>query len=168
MNRVDRASLEAVLAAARTLLEAREAQMLTADEWDGIEHAVAACDEPGGRQRVETFAVEHDHLVRRVTPARGESYEHRCERPIYEAVAWAVEEATEPFVLEDLRRAAGDAAPWTQVAVAFAFLKERGCVEPIAGRKHQRAGKFTYEDAMVEWHVLCEENTEGGGDAQSR
>ncbi len=160
MNRVDRANLEAVLAAARTLLEAREAQMLTADEWDAIEGAVAACDEPRGPKRVETFAVEHDHLVRRVTPARGDSYEHRCERAIFEGVAWAVEEATGPFVLEDLRRAAGDSVPWTQVAVAFAFLKDRGCVEPVTGRKSQGAEGFTYEDAMIEWHALAEKGAD--------
>ena len=36
-------SLEAVLRAAERLLEARQDQMVTADEWDALHAAVAAC-----------------------------------------------------------------------------------------------------------------------------
>jgi len=35
-----------LLAAARALLAARADEMVTADEWEALERAVAACDEP--------------------------------------------------------------------------------------------------------------------------
>ena len=66
----------------------------------------------------------------------------------------AVAEATRPFNLEDLRHAAN--IPWSQAAVAFAFLKERSVVLPAGGRNHAAAGATPYEDAMVEFHALRE------------
>ena len=147
--------LYAVLDAAIALLEAREDKMLTADEWDALQHAVTACREPPASERAETFRVdERGHLVRVVVPKRGEPYEHRCERDTFEAIAHAADEAGEPFTLEDLRRAAD--APWTQAAVAFAFLKERGVVVPAGGRRHAAAGSAAFEDAMTEYHALRE------------
>jgi hypothetical protein len=53
--------LHDVLAAAEALLAAREAEMLTSDEWDGLEHAVAAATEPPPDERDETLA--EDRLV---------------------------------------------------------------------------------------------------------
>lgn len=147
--------LRAVLEAAESLLAAREDQMLTTDEWDAIEHAVAACREPPPHERTETFRVdEGGALVRSVVPKRGEPYEHRCDKDVFEAVANAIDEANGTFVLEDLRRATD--APWTQAAVAFAFLKERGVVVPMHGRTHAAAGKAAFEDAMTEYHALRE------------
>ncbi|MBX3408220.1 MAG: hypothetical protein KF869_15825, partial [Phycisphaeraceae bacterium] len=93
-------------------------------------------------------------LVRSVVPMRGEPYQHRCPEDAFEAVAYAVAEATSPFNLEDLRHAAN--IPWTQAAVAFAFLKERSVVVPADGRNHAAAGATPYEDAMVEFHALRE------------
>lgn len=157
MSQANDATLGAVLEAARALLAAREVDMLTAEEWDALEHAVAACDEPPADQRRETFAVEHGHLVRRVVPApgRGRPYEHRCSQESFEALAAAVDDMIgRPFVLDEVRARAG--LPWTQAAVAFAFLKERGCVKEITGRKHIGAFDAVYEDAMVEWHALRE------------
>jgi len=150
------ARLWAVIDAAAALLAARENQMLTSEEWDALASAVDACREPEPSERTEDFAVEHDHLVRRVVPApgRGDPYEHRCSKDSFEAVASAVDEAAGPFNLEDLRREAG--LPWTQAAVAFAFLKERGVVVPVHGRSHAAAGSGAYEDAMIEWHALRE------------
>ena len=40
------ANLEAVLKAAEALLEAREDKMVTADEWDSLRNAAAACGDP--------------------------------------------------------------------------------------------------------------------------
>ena len=37
-------------------------------------------------ERIESFRVEDGMLVRRVTPRRGEPYEHRCSLATYEAV----------------------------------------------------------------------------------
>ncbi len=150
-----RAQLEALLDAAERLLNAREVQMLTTEEWDALEHAVAACNEPPANERTETFTVDGTRaLVRSVVPMKGEPYQHRCPEDAFEAVAHAVAEATSPFNLEDLRHAAN--IPWTQAAVAFAFLKERSVVVPAGGRNHAAAGTAPYEDAMVEFHALRE------------
>jgi hypothetical protein len=46
--------------------------------------------------------------------------------------------------------------PWTQVNVAFAFMKERGCVVPVYGRRHKAASGGVHLDAMIEWHALAE------------
>ena len=153
-----RAQLDALLDAAERLLNAREVQMLTTEEWDALEHAVAACNEPPANERTETFTVDATAggraLVRSVVPMKGEPYQHRCPEDAFEAVAHAVAEATSPFNLEDLRHAAN--IPWTQAAVAFAFLKERSVVVPAGGRNHAAAGATPYEDAMIEFHALRE------------
>jgi len=152
-------ALENVLCAAENLLNARESEMLTTDEWDALEHAVAACNEVPADQRDESFAVEDGSLVRRVVPRRGSPYEHRCEQDSYETVAHAIDELSdEPFVLDDLRARTG--VPWTQVAVALALMKERGCVVPTHGRKHRAASRCVFEDAMVEFHALREKGPE--------
>jgi len=128
--------LRAVLNATEALLAAHEHQMLTNVDWDGLQHLVAAMQEPPPDERDETFAVEGGALVRRVVPRKGQPYEHRCPQ-------------------EDVRRAAE--ITWTEAAVAVAFLKERGCVVPAHGRKHVAASGTVFEDAMTEYHALYEE-----------
>ena len=158
-------ALRAVLIAAEALIAARENQMVTSDEWDALEHAVAECTQPppatSGGQREETFSVEQNLLVRRVVPdpRRGKPYEHRCEKDSFEAVADAIEQfGTVAFTLEEVRQRAD--VPWTQAAVAIAFLKERSCIVPAHGRKHVVASSCVFEDAMIEWHALYEEPAE--------
>jgi len=103
----------------------------------------------------ETFRVEDGMLVRAVVPRRGAPYEHRCPLAAYEAVAHAIDEARDgPLVLEALITATG--LPHTQVNVAFAFMKERGCVVPVHGRRHKAASNFVFEDALIEHHALRE------------
>ena len=103
--------------------------------------------------RVETFDVDDAaSLVRSVIPARGEPYEHRCPPAAFEAVALAIDGFTGRFTLADIHTAAG--VTWTQAAVAFAFLKERGVVTPIRGRHHIPASATAFEDAMVEYLAL--------------
>lgn len=153
-----RTQLESVLDAAERLLNARERRMLTTEEWDALEHAVAACSEPAANERTEAFTVDDARaLVRCVVPMKGDPYQHRCPRDAFEAVAHAVDEATGGFNLEDLRAAAN--IPWSQAAVAFAFMKERGVVVPYRGagrRDHAAAGATPFEDAMIEYHALRE------------
>lgn len=155
MKRDELASLRKVLGAAEAVLGAREVDMLTTDDWDLLEHAVAEATQPPPDQRGETFAVEDDCLVRRVVPRRGKPYEHRCEKNSFETIAYAIDDlAGEAFILDGLRLHTG--VPWTQIAVAVAFLKERGCVVPVHGRKHVAATKAVFEDAMTEFHALRE------------
>ncbi|MBX3356499.1 MAG: hypothetical protein KF724_12455 [Phycisphaeraceae bacterium] len=105
--------------------------------------------------RDETFSIPFEMLVRRVVPKRGTPYEHTCTKQVYDDVAFAIEElGAGTFTGEEIRAAIG--APFTQVMVAMAFLKERGCIEPVHGRRHRAASDFVYEDALIEWHALRE------------
>lgn len=102
----------------------------------------------------ESFSVDRDHLVRSVVPRRGTPYEHRCPRSAYEEVAHAAEEMRSGITLDRIQAATG--LPFTQVAVALAFLKERGCLSPEHGRT-QAAPEGLHLDAMTEFHALREE-----------
>ncbi|MFQ5494101.1 MAG: hypothetical protein ACE5EX_01855, partial [Phycisphaerae bacterium] len=89
-----------------------------------------------------------------VIPRRGEPYKHRCPRETFEQVAHAVDEAgNEAFTLELLVER--EDLPFTQVAVALAFLKERGIVE-TRYRRNYAATQSVHLDAMTEFHALAE------------
>ena len=105
--------------------------------------------------RDETFFVDPGGcLVRAVIPARGKPYEHRCTLEAFTEVARAVAEAQGRFTLDGLHEATG--LTWTQVAVAFAFLKERSIVVPAGKRMHVAEGDLAFESAMIEYHALRE------------
>jgi hypothetical protein len=123
-------------------------------------------DPPTSRRRTEEFAVVDDHLVRSVTPARGRPYEHRCSRDTFREVLWAGEDlACGGFTLEEI---AGHAnLPHTQVAVALAFLKERGCVE-TRHRRSYPADRCFYEDGMIEFWPWQRNRTSSRPNAHSQ
>ena len=106
-------------------------------------------------ERDETFSVDRaGALCRSVVPRRGRPYVHRCEPASLETVAHAIDEALGKGVtLEEV--AAAEGLPHTQVAVALAFLKERGCVA-VEGRRSYAAGGCAHLDAMTEYHALRE------------
>lgn len=107
----------------------------------------------------ETFAIEDGVLVRRVNPKRGKPYVHTCTKQVYDDVAWSIEQlGAATFTLESIRDMID--APFTQVAVAMAFLKERSCIVPARERRHKAASDFIYEDALIEWHALAEKRGE--------
>lgn len=147
--------------AAKALLDAHENDMVTSEEWDALQHAVAACTQPppgessGGDQRDETFAIAEKILTRHVIPAedRGKPYAHTCDLDVFENVAHTIDKLNgASFTFEVIRAATN--APFTQVAVAIAFLKERGCVVPTQRRHHAAATECVHLDALVEWHAL--------------
>ncbi len=105
-------------------------------------------------ERNETFEVIDDHLVRKVVPRRGESYEHRCPRKAFEQVAHAIDElGDETFTLESLVER--EDLPFTQVTVALAFLKERGIVQ-TRYRRNYAATDSVHLDAMTEYFALAQ------------
>jgi len=105
-------------------------------------------------ERDETFEVIDDHLVRKVVPRRGQPYEHRCPRASFEQAAHAIDElGDESFTLESLVER--EDLPFTQVAVALAFLKERGIVE-TRYRRNYAATDSVHLDAMTEYCALAE------------
>ena len=84
---------------------------------------------------------------------RRQPYRHRCPLTAFEQVAFAVDEAGEvAFTLESLVQ--GKGLPFTQVAVALAFLKERSIVE-TRYRKNYAATRCAHLDAMTEFHALA-------------
>jgi hypothetical protein len=104
--------------------------------------------------RAETFEVSDGHLICTVVPRRGRPYRHRCTRATFEQVAHAIDEAGErAFTLETLVQA--EDLPFTQVAVALAFLKERGIVE-TRYRRNYGASSGVHLDAMTEFHALAD------------
>lgn len=111
-------------------------------------------------ERHETFAIEDGVLVHRVTPKLGNPYEHTCTEQVFKDVAWAIEQlGTSTFNGECIRESIN--APFTQVMVAMAFLKERGCIVPARQRQHKAAGELVYEDALIEWHAQREKPVSG-------
>lgn len=108
------------------------------------------------RNRIVTFDVVDDHLEMKVvfTDNTARDYVHRCTRDIFREVAFTIEEkAAGGTTLEDLVAAMD--APFTQVNVALAFMKERGCVE-VRMRRTFPASAALYEDAMVEFCYLVD------------
>ena len=102
----------------------------------------------------ETFEVEDGYLIRMVVPRRGEPYQHRCPKASFEQVAHTVDElANGGFTLESLAKR--EVLPSTQVAVALAFLKERGIVE-TRYRRNYAATQCAHPDAMTEFYALAE------------
>jgi hypothetical protein len=107
---------------------------------------------PASRQ--ETFEVIDDRLIRKVIPRRGQPYEHRCSRASFEQVAHAVEElGADGFTLHTLVK--HEDLPFSQVAVALAFLKERGIID-TRYRRNYAATDSVHVDAMTEFHALAE------------
>ncbi len=101
------------------------------------------------------FRVIDDHLERIVAfPDRPErDYTHRCPRAAFERIAHAAEELTEGFTLEML--STHEELPWTQVAVALDFLKERGIIDTRSRKNHAATGSV-HLDAMTEYFALAE------------
>ncbi len=110
-------------------------------------------------ERNEAFEVVDDHLIRKVVPRRGEPYEHRCSRTSFEQVAHAAEELGEQgFTLEsllDYERNADRDVTFTNVAVALAFLRERGILD-VRYRRNYAATQCAHLDAMTEYFALAE------------
>ncbi len=106
------------------------------------------------RERNESFEVLDGHLVRKVIPVRGEPYEHRCQLAAFDRIAQAIDElGAEGFTLESLF--GQEDIPWTQVAVAVAFLKERGIVDTRHRRNYAATPTGVHLDAMTEYHALA-------------
>ncbi|MCA9253323.1 MAG: hypothetical protein KDA54_19510 [Phycisphaerales bacterium] len=106
------------------------------------------------RQRSETFNVRDGHLVREVVPRTGKPYEHRCPIDAFNSIAQAIDElGNEGFTLETLFYR--ENVPWTQVAVALAFLKERGIIDTRNRRNYAATTTGVHLDAMTEYHALA-------------
>jgi hypothetical protein len=105
-------------------------------------------------QRAVEFAVRHGRLVRHVRLRNGRGYTQQCTRQVLEKVAWLVEARGEAGVTTPELWNALPELPCTQIAVALAFLKDRGCVE-TSGRRSYAASATVSEDALTEFHYLA-------------
>jgi hypothetical protein len=106
-------------------------------------------------QRDETFEVLDGHLIRKVVPRTGAPYEHRCSVAALDRIAQAIDElGDEGFTLESLF--CHEQLPWTQVAVAIAFLKERGIIDTRHRRNYAATTTGVHLDAMTEYFALAD------------
>jgi hypothetical protein len=104
--------------------------------------------------RTITYSVVEDGCLRRdIRLSDGRTYTHHCTKEVYETVAYAVEDG-QPHTGQELSRTLTE--PFTQVDLAFQFLKDRGILEVGRKRKSHASGKCVYEDAMVEYCALKE------------
>ncbi|HEV8364592.1 MAG TPA: hypothetical protein VGQ52_13845 [Gemmatimonadaceae bacterium] len=103
--------------------------------------------------RDETFRVERARLVRAVTPRRGKPYEHSCEREIFVEILHLIDECHgASFTYEEVRNALN--APASQVATAFAFLRERSCIVAAPRRRNRAATDDAFLDGMTEFLAI--------------
>jgi len=107
------------------------------------------------QRRVETFTIERGFLVRSVTPRYGKPYVHRCAKAVFDLVLEAIEGCEEGTTTPKVWGTYD--LPASQVVVAFAFLKERGCVEVSGKRTYPK--RAMREDALTEWHALEEKGS---------
>ena len=101
------------------------------------------------------YEVFNGHLVRTVTAPDGRSYTHRCKQAVYVDVAHEMQSVGEAgATTKTLVAALG--LPYTQVGVALELLRERGCIKTHLRRSYP-ASKFVFEDAMIEYFALGQE-----------
>jgi len=108
---------------------------------------------PKGMRRTRTikYSLADGDLRRTASLSNGTEYVHHCSRDVYEAVAYAMEDG-EGHTGQELARTLD--LPFTQVNVAFQFLKDRGVIETRRKRRSYATSRCVYEDAMVELLAL--------------
>jgi hypothetical protein len=102
-----------------------------------------------------TFEVRHHQLVRHVRLADGREYTHACTLPVFDQVAWQVQERAAAGVSTGELWKAVPALPYTQINVALAFLAEQGCLARI-GKRSYPMSPTVYEDALEQFYYLAE------------
>ncbi len=116
-------------------------------------------------QRDVVFEVCRGRLVRQVRLTDGRGYTQHCTSDVLGQVACLVEGRGEDGITTNELWDALPDLPCTQISIALAFLKDRGCVE-ARGRRSYAASGTLYEDAMTEFHYLAHVAS-GGADAPS-
>jgi hypothetical protein len=111
-------------------------------------------------KRDEIFTVHRGRLVRQVERSDGRGYMQHCSLDALKEVAWLVEERGETGVTTNELWEGLPDLPCTQISIALAFMKERGCVQ-TEGRRSYAASKALFEDVMIEFHALAH----AGGEA---
>jgi len=117
---------------------------------------------PMANERTETFEFDRaGDLVRRVIPQLPhQPYEHRCTLVSYQQVAQEADELGQVgFTGEELARRTD--VPFSQVATAIAFMKERGCIVTECKRNYAPADGDIHLDAMIEFHAQREKSAGG-------
>ena len=93
-------------------------------------------------------------LVRRALPRTGgEPYWHSCRLATFQAVARAAQAAgSDGFTYTELKETLH--LPFSQIATAMAFLRNRGITELRSPRRNFAATRTVYLDAMTEFRGL--------------
>ena len=107
------------------------------------------------------FEVRRGRLVRQVRLQDGRTYTQQCTLDVFAAVAQLVEARREEGVTTNELWSTLPDLPCTQISIALAFLKDRGCVE-TSGRRSYAASTTLCEDALTEFHYLAHLAAQGG------
>lgn len=108
---------------------------------------------------MESFEVlgtgQGSTIVRSAVPRTGgKPYRHTCSISAFESVAHAIEEAGESgFTLGELRQSTS--LPFSQIATAMAFLRERGIID-MRRKRNYPTTPSVHLDAFIEYHALRE------------
>ncbi len=97
-----------------------------------------------------SLEARRDWLERSVRSLRGRRHTRRCALVTNERVARDTDEREDQVSVELRPRLD---LPDTKVAVALAFLGERGCVD-VRRRRPCPGSQVSFEDAMLEYHAL--------------
>src|SRR5262249_16713755 len=100
------------------------------------------------------FEVRRGRLVRQVRLQDGRTYTQQCTLDAFEAVAQRVEARREVGVTTNELWSALPDLPCTQISIALAFLKDRGCVE-TSGRRSYAGSAPLLEAALTEFNSLA-------------
>ena len=145
------ARMDALCAAAATLLDLRDGDQETAEEWDALHRALLAVEEADGPPA--TLHIEFGALVRQRRGPGGQVQAVRCRMDDLEQVAIAIEEARgEWFVVAEIATRAG--RPWMVAMIAVDLLLARGLVKREGvGHRFMQTGAFSVGAAMAELAV---------------
>lgn len=105
-------------------------------------------------QAPRSFSIDDDNMLVMIVEGKYTSYKHRCSRETYNSVV----EAFDDFRKHSIEEIANDLdLPWTQTAVAVAFLKEKSLLE-VNNRRNKATKQEIYEHAQEEWEYLSFQN----------
>jgi hypothetical protein len=104
--------------------------------------------------RLVTYHVQLERLIRHVRRPDGRSYAHHCTLGVFERVVGYLDDHPQERTHTQLVRRALD-LPSTQVHVAMEFLVERGLLVRC-GRQALPQSAYFYEEALEHFHHLAE------------
>lgn len=147
--------MQALLASATELAEARRHDSDTCEEWDALERAITNAEEATD----PTYEFEGDRFVRRSMLADGGERVDAVDAEDIEIIAQSIEEDVDPhrngwFVVDEL--AAPSCRTWTRCLVAIEFMKLEGLLRQRGiDSRLTVASEFSAGEAVERFKLRC-------------